>query len=45
MLKIPTEIQGLHIVASFNGGKDSAALLVALQRTGVPFTAVFADTG
>lgn len=45
MLTLPTEIHGLHIVASFSGGKDSTALLVALQRTGVPFTAVFADTG
>lgn len=45
MLTIPEEIEGLHIVASFSGGKDSTALLVALQRTGVPFTAVFADTG
>ena len=45
MLTVPPEIQGLHIIASFSGGKDSTALLVALQASGLPFTAVFADTG
>lgn len=45
MLTVPKEIEGLHIVASFSGGKDSTALLVALQRSGLDFTAVFADTG
>lgn len=45
MLTVPEEIKGLHIVASFSGGKDSTALLVALQASGLPFTAVFADTG
>lgn len=45
MLTVPKEIEGLHIVASFSGGKDSTALLVALQASGLPFTAVFADTG
>lgn len=45
MLTVPKEIQGLHIIASFSGGKDSTALLVALQASGLPFTAVFADTG
>jgi 3'-phosphoadenosine 5'-phosphosulfate sulfotransferase (PAPS reductase)/FAD synthetase len=45
MLTVPKEIEGLHIVASFSGGKDSTALLIALQASGLPFTAVFADTG
>lgn len=45
MLTVPEEIEGLHIIASFSGGKDSTALLVALQASGLPFTAVFADTG
>lgn len=45
MLTVPKEIKDLHIVASFSGGKDSTALLVALQASNLPFTAVFADTG
>lgn len=42
---LPPELQGMPIVASASGGKDSTALLLALKAAGVPFQAVFADTG
>lgn len=42
---LPPELQGMPIVASASGGKDSTALLLALKAAGIPFQAVFADTG
>jgi 3'-phosphoadenosine 5'-phosphosulfate sulfotransferase (PAPS reductase)/FAD synthetase len=38
-------LAGRHVVASVSGGKDSAAMALYLRELGVPFTAVFADTG
>lgn len=42
---MPTEGDGCTIVASVSGGKDSTALILALREAGIPFRAVFADTG
>lgn len=42
---LPPELQGMPIIASASGGKDSTALLIALRAAGIPFQAVFADTG
>lgn len=42
---LPAELEGLPIVASVSGGKDSTALLLALRAAGIPHRAVFADTG
>jgi 3'-phosphoadenosine 5'-phosphosulfate sulfotransferase (PAPS reductase)/FAD synthetase len=44
-IEIPAELNGLIVVASVSGGKDSTALMLALREAGVEFRAVFADTG
>lgn len=44
-LVIPPEVADLEVIASASGGKDSTALLLALREAGIPFRAVFADTG
>lgn len=44
-LVLPPEVAGLDVIASASGGKDSTALLLALREAGIPFRAVFADTG
>lgn len=36
---------GMPLVASVSGGKDSTACMIALRAAGMPFRAVFADTG
>ena len=36
---------GLPLVVSVSGGKDSTACMIALREAGLPFRAVFADTG
>lgn len=45
MIVVPAEIEGLPIIASVSGGKDSTALLLALREAEIPHRAVFADTG
>ena len=44
-IALPPLAEGLVIVASVSGGKDSTALMCALIAAGIPFRAVFADTG
>lgn len=44
-MSVPKEIEGLPVIASVSGGKDSTALMLHLREIGVPFRAVFADTG
>lgn len=44
-ITLPPLAEGLVIVASVSGGKDSTAMLCALREASIPFRAVFADTG
>jgi 3'-phosphoadenosine 5'-phosphosulfate sulfotransferase (PAPS reductase)/FAD synthetase len=44
-LELPDEVSDLAVVASVSCGKDSTALMLALREAGIPFKAVFADTG
>jgi len=45
-MELPKQIEGLPIVVSISGGKDSAALALALREAGIPVHSyVFADTG
>lgn len=40
-----TRLEGKTVIASVSGGKDSAAMCLHLKEIGVPFQAVFIDTG
>lgn len=42
---LPEAVGDAPVVASVSGGKDSTALMLALREAGIPFRAVFADTG
>ena len=46
VLEVPHQVRdGLPVVCSVSGGKDSTALMLALREASIPFRAVFADTG
>ena len=44
-LTLPEQLRDLPLIASVSGGKDSTAMMLALTQEGLPFRAVFADTG
>ena len=44
-LSLPEYYEDDAVIAAVSGGKDSTALAIALREAGIPFVAVFADTG
>jgi 3'-phosphoadenosine 5'-phosphosulfate sulfotransferase (PAPS reductase)/FAD synthetase len=44
-ISFPPDLEGLPVVASVSGGKDSTALTLALTKAGIEHRRVFADTG
>jgi 3'-phosphoadenosine 5'-phosphosulfate sulfotransferase (PAPS reductase)/FAD synthetase len=44
-MRDPTNLADAIVIASVSGGKDSAAMCLYLKERGIPFRAVFADTG
>jgi len=47
VIELPAQLRDLDLplVVSVSGGKDSTACMIALRAAGLPFRAVFADTG
>lgn len=45
LLVVPPEGEGMDVIASVSGGKDSTALILALLEAQIPARFVFADTG
>lgn len=45
VIEVPQEVRACTVIASVSGGKDSAALILALREANVPARYVFADTG
>lgn len=44
-MKDPQNLADAIVIASVSGGKDSAAMCLYLKERGIPYRAVFADTG
>ena len=44
-LVLPEQFDGLPLIVSVSGGKDSTALALAMRQAGLTFSMVFADTG
>lgn len=44
-LVLPEQLRDLPLILSVSGGKDSTAMMLAVREAGLPFRAVFADTG
>lgn len=44
-IRLPKECEGLPVIASVSGGKDSTALILALREAQIPARYAFADTG
>lgn len=44
-MSIDSRLQGVTVIASVSGGKDSAAMCLYLRELGIPYEAVFMDTG
>lgn len=44
-IEIPEQVRDCEVIASVSGGKDSAALVLALREAEIPARFVFADTG
>lgn len=44
-IALPPDLEGLTLIASVSGGKDSTALMLALREAELPHLRVFADTG
>lgn len=45
VIRLPEQCEGLPVIASVSGGKDSTALILALREAQIPAYYAFADTG